>query len=498
MNFTSLLAQSSQVQSNPAQLSLGYLISLLIMSVVILLVLILKLRMQAFLALLLSSLFVAVGSCKELTGGAGTLELAHIGDHIHQSMGSSLGFIATIVGLGAIFGALLEDSGGAKSLAQSLIGLFGDRRAPWAMVLTGFIISIPVFLDVALVVLAPIIYALSRRTGKSVLTYGLPLLAGLAVTHAFVPPTPGPVWVAYELGVGLGWVILFGTVVGIPAAIVGGVFLPPRMAERLHVAAPERIDEPEGEAGCKLPSLMSVLILIGLPIALILLGTIVKEAMAWDLDGGLSRSQYANELSTRISRAGVGVKLITFVGHPIISLIITTLASLIFLGYRRGVDRNRLMQMTTRSLGPAGVIILITGAGGVFKGIMGESGVADALKEVCQGWGLNVIVLAFLFAFFVRVAQGSATVAMVTAAGLMASMTEELSQPQLALVVIAISAGATAVSHVNDSGFWMVGRYLMMTEKQTFETWTVISTVIALTGFFLTLCLWHILPLVGV
>ena len=203
-----LIGQQSSLlgaASGEHSLSLTYLLCLLVAAVALLLLLILKLRVQAFLALILASLFVAVGSSQEMTGGAGELELAKIGAEITNGMGSSLGFIATIIGLGAIFGSLLEHSGGAQSLAKSLLKLFGEKRASWAMVLTGFIISIPVFLDVALVILAPILYALSKKTGKSVLAFGLPLLAGLMVTHAFVPPTPGPVWVAYELGVGLGW-----------------------------------------------------------------------------------------------------------------------------------------------------------------------------------------------------------------------------------------------------------------------------------------------------
>lgn len=495
-----LLGQQNTVSaqtSQPESLSLTYLLCLLVAAVILLLILILKLRMQAFLALILASLFVAVGSSKELTGGAGKLELTQIGDQIQAGMGSSLGFIATIIGLGAIFGSLLEHSGGAQSLARSLLRIFGEKRASWAMVLTGFIISIPVFLDVALVILAPILYALSKKTGKSVLAFGLPLLAGLMVTHAFVPPTPGPVWVAYELGVGLGWVILFGCIVGLPTAIVGGILVPKRMAEKLYIAPPEEFDEGPTDDS-QLPSFTSVLLLIGLPIALILIGTIVKEYVAVGVDSGLSRADYAKAVSSAISSSGLGLKFLYFLGHPIIALLLATVLALIYFGYARGYDKTELMIVTTKSLGPAGIIILITGAGGVFKGVMGASGVSDALRDVCDGWGIPILLLAYLFALFVRVAQGSATVAMVTAAGLMTSMVEGLSQPQLALVVVAIAAGASAVSHVNDSGFWMVSRYMLMTEKQTFQTWTVISTVVSVVGFLLASLLWLLLPYLGV
>ena len=505
-----LLAEQSLEKTQG--LSLTYLLSLLILAVLVLLFLILKLRMQAFLALILASLFVAIGSSKEFTGGAGTLELATIGNKIQDGMGGSLGFIATIIGLGAIFGALLEHSGGAQSLAKSLLRIFGEKRASWAMVLTGFIISIPVFLDVALVIIAPIIYALSRKTGKSVLAFGLPLLAGLMVTHAFVPPTPGPVWVAYEMGVSLGWVILLGCIVGFPTAIIGGILLPSILAKRLYIAPPEEFEELSAEDEANLPSLTSILVLIGLPIVLMLVGTVVKEYVAADIERAAvvqsmdvvdreipknRKAAYEKAVSEKVSESGFVSKSLLFLGHPIIALLLATVGALFYLGYGRGYDKSVLMDVTTKSLGPAGMIILITGAGGVFKGIMGDSGVSEALSVACKNWGIHVLVLAYLFALFVRVAQGSATVAMVAAGGLMAGVVQDLSQPQLALVVVAIAAGATAVSHVNDSGFWMVSRYMLMTEKQTFSTWTVISTVVSLFGFGLSLGLWYLLPTLG-
>ncbi|MFK7766574.1 MAG: GntP family permease [Mariniblastus sp.] len=521
MPLTSLETSFTLIgQTAPNGLSLTYLLSLLVVAVVFLLVLILKFRVQAFLALILASLFVAMGSSSELAGG--TLQLTQIGDQIKNAMGGSLGFIATIIGLGAIFGAMLEHSGGAQSLAKSLLRIFGEKRASWAMVVTGFIISIPVFLDVALVIIAPILYALSRKTGKSVLAFGLPLLAGMMVTHAFVPPTPGPVWVAYELGVGLGWVILFGCIVGLPTAIIGGILVPKRMAEKLYIAPPEEFEESTPLEDAELPSLMSILVLIALPIVLILAGTVVQEYIASGIDRevlfktvgaqdkivDLSGNEvtntpkarkkiYEGTVSKELAAANLGLKFLFFLGHPVIALLLATVAALIYLGYMRGFDRTELMDVSTKALGPAGIIILITGAGGVFKGVMIESGVADALSTACENWGIPVLLLAYLFAVFVRVAQGSATVAMVTAAGLMTAMVDGLSQPQLALVVVAIAAGASAVSHVNDSGFWMVSRYMMMTEKQTFQTWTVISTVVSVVGFLLAALIWNLLPMIG-
>lgn len=509
LSFLTASADASSL-SDSQSLSLTYLLVLLVTAVAVLLFLILKFRMQAFLALIFASLFVAVGSSKELTG-SGDLELANIGNEIQSGMASSLGFIATIVGLGAIFGALLEHSGGARSLAKALLKIFGEKRASWAMVTTGFIISVPVFLDVALVIIAPVIYALSRKTGKSVLAFGLPLLSGLMVTHAFVPPTPGPVWVAYELGVSLGWVIFFGGLIGVPTAIVGGVLVSKQLSERIYIPPPEfdeTDDFDEADLG-ELPSFTSILLLIGLPVLLILVATVVKENIAKDIQRSAvvesldqierehpqARKQaYEAAVNQEVQKSATATKICLFLGHPIIALLLATLGALVYLGYGRGYDKTVLMDVTTKSLGPAGIIILVTGAGGVFKNIMGASGVSEALSVACENLELNVLVLAYLFAVFVRVAQGSATVAMVTAGGLMSGMIQDLSQPQLALVVIAIAAGATAVSHVNDSGFWMVSRYMRMTEKQTFQTWTLLSTVVSVVGFVFALGLWYLLP----
>jgi Gnt-I system low-affinity gluconate transporter len=230
--------------------------------------------------------------------------------------------------------------------------------------------------------------------------------------------------------------------------------------------------------------------LIGVPILLIVLGTVAKEFLASGIATGLSKAEYDAALLAARGEAGFWVNALLFLGHPIVSLLIATLGALVFLGYFRKVDRAVLMDVTTRSLGPAGIIILITGAGGVFKKFLGESGVSDALKQSFEGTGIPVLLLAYVFAVLVRVAQGSATVAMVTAAGLVASLTGGLSQPQLALVVVAIAAGASAVSHVNDSGFWMVGRYLRMTEKQTLQTWTIVSTIVSVVGYGVAQLVW--------
>ncbi|GEN89271.1 gluconate transporter [Oceanobacillus sojae] len=369
-----------------------------------------------------------------------------------------------------MFGEVLRASGGAERLAFTLVDKFGEKRAQWALGLTGFIVAIPVFLDVALVILIPILYSLAIRTRKSLLYYGIPLLAGLAVAHSFIPPTPGPIAVASVLGVDLGWMMLFGVIAGIPAMIVAGPIFGRYIGNKIHVDVPEHIKEEEerkkanNEEGKLLPSFGMICFLILSPLVLILFNT----------TGGI------------LLKEGIFKEVVTFIGHPFVALIIATLLSMYFLGKRRGVTKNEMQSMTTKALEPAGIVILITGAGGVFKEVLIESGVGDAMGELMASSGFPLVLLAFLISTFVRVAQGSATVAMITAAGLISPILDmtELSQPMLALIAISIACGATVLSHVNDSGFWLVNRLFAMTEKDTLKSWTVMETIIGLVGFF--------------
>ncbi len=460
--------------------STGWLVGTLIAAIALILFLILKWRVQAFIALLLASVFVGVVS--------GTMELTEVGDTIMASMGSSLGFIATIIGLGAIFGAMIEHSGGAQSLANGLLKFFGEKKANWAMLMTGFLISIPVFLDVALVIIAPILYALARRTGRSLLVFGLPLLAGMVVTHSFVPPTPGPTWVAYEFGIPIGTVILWSVLVGLPTAIIAGIFIGGKVATRIHIAPPP-LEAPEEQNP---PSFWMITTILMLPIILIVAGSLVEQAVGSGIAEGLTKQARGVELAALMKAAPAWQQGVAFFGHPILALLLSTTLTLWVLGAKRGVPKAQLMEVATRALGPAGIIILITGAGGVFKGMLGKTGVGDALAEMLGGLGVTPVILAFLFSAISRIAQGSATVAMVMAASLMSPLLlqMDLSDAKLSLVVIAIAAGAAGFSHVNDSGFWMVSRYFRMTEKQTFQTWSLVSTAVGFIGVVFASLLW--------
>ncbi len=421
------------------------------LSVALLLFLIVKVKLQPFVALLAVSMLAAFA----------TMPPERVMACIELGMGRTLGAIAVVVGLGAMFGQLLEASGGAERLTLSLLRVFGEKRASWALTLAGFLVAVPVFFDVGFVILVPLVYAFSRRSGRSLLCYGIPLLAGLAVTHAFVPPTPGPIAVAQLVGADLGRVIMFGALIGLPCAVLAGPVFGGWIGGRIH-AVPPPLDEGDG-AGVRdegLPGFGMVFGILVLPLLLIV-GKTVSEAVLAD---------------------GSGVRMVLGVaGHPFSALMCATLLAFRLLGTCRGLTRDQVHEIATAALAPAGLIILVTGAGGVFKQVLEESGAGGVLAGGLSSIGMHPIWAAFLIALTVRAVAGSATVAMTTAGGIMSPLLVG-SEVEPALVVIAIAAGATAVSHVNDSGFWLVSRYFNLDTRDTLRSWTVMETIIGVTG----------------
>lgn len=432
------------------------LIVAVFLGIAVLLFLILKVRLQAFIALLICSIVVG------LVAGMAPLMIITT---MQDGMGSTLGFVAMVVGLGAMFGAILESSGGAEALAQQLLKIFGEKKASWALMLTGFIVAIPVFFDVAFIILVPLVYALQRKTKKSLLLYAIPLLAGLAITHAFIPPTPGPVAVADILKADLGWVILIGFLAGVPTAIICGPLFARFIARRIQVEAPKMATE-QVKAD-KLPSIYLIIGIIALPIILILSNTLINSPMMAD-----------SNIPTAVGST------LQLLGHPFAALIIANLIAWYFLGVRSGFSKDKMLQITTRSMEPAGIIILLTGAGGVFKQMLVNTGTGEMLASYFAEAGFSILLFAFIAAAIVRILQGSATVAMITAAGITAPLlAANIAEIDKALLVIAIASGASILSHVNDSGFWLVGKYLNLSEKQTFSSWSVMTTLLALVGF---------------
>lgn len=459
------------------------LLTVAALGIALLLVLIIKVRLQPFVALLTVSVAVGLAAGLSVTELFGTVQKSDAVSMIETGMGGILGHVAIIIGLGTMLGAILEVSGGAEVLSSRLLRLFGEKREPLAMGLTGLIFGIPVFFDVGIFVLAPIVYAAAKRSGKSILLYCMPLLAGLSMTHAFLPPHPGPVAAAGLFKVDLGWIILMGILCGIPAVLAAWGYAA-WIGKRIFVPVPQDMVEAADEAKAAVTaeksaagvepaaggkadeapvSLGTVLTIIGTPLILILLATFSSIALA----------------------PSTGRSVIEFFGHPFVALTIALLMSYYLLGVRRGWSRKSLETVSTASLKPVGNIILVVGAGGIFGAVLKGSGVATALSDTFHDVGLPVIVLAYLLSLVLRVAQGSATVAIVTTAGIVVPLVEGqgMSQAHLALIIMAISAGSIFASHVNDGGFWMVSKYFGITERDTLKSWTVLESVLSVAGF---------------
>lgn len=436
---------------------MNYLLMLsVIAGIASLLILVLYFKLPAFISLLIASI---------VTGLLAGLSAQKMIATIQEGMGSTLGFVATIVGLGAMFGAILEKSGGADAIAHYLLNKAGQNKSPLALGFTGLIISIPVFFDVAFILLIPIIYAIQKNTRKSLLLYAIPLLAGLAFGHAFVPPTPGPIAVAEIIGAEMGWVILTSIIIGIPTVILCGVLFGKFIAKHIHIDSPELALDPsynDSFSDKQMPSFGLTIGIVFLPIVLILLHTCI--------DSGLIS---VNNILV--------IQLVALIGHPFSALIIANIIAWILLGIKKGYSANELSKISIQSMAPAGAIILVTGAGGVFKQVLVNTGAGKLLAELLLHAGVSVVFFAYLSAAIIRLLQGSATVAMITAASLLAPLilAGMYSPLQMAALVTAIAAGATIFSHVNDSGFWLVKQYLGLTENQTFKSWSLMTLLIS-------------------
>lgn len=443
---------------NVAELDTTRLVIAAIIGLALLLVLIIKFKVHAMLSILIGA--IAIG----LIAG---MPFEEIVTAVDDGIGNTLKGIALLVGLGSMFGAILEASGGAQTLAVTMVKKFGDEKAAWALGITGLVISIPVFFDAGLIILIPLAFSLAKRTKKSSLFYAIPLLAGLAVGHAFIPPTPGPVLVATMLNVELGWVILVGVCCGFFAMIVAGPVWGAICGKKFYVPVPDQIANQEDIDESKLPSFASVVTIIMIPLVLIILKSVAGVVPAL---------------------AGVA-PLFNFLGQPFAALLIATLAAMFILGTRHGYMMPELEKILTKSLEPTGLILLVTACGGVLRYILQYSGLGEIIGNAVASINLPIVVVAFLVAALVRICVGSATVAMTMAAGIVAAMPEiaSLSPMYLACVVAAVAGGATVCSHFNDSGFWLVRSLIGLDEKTTLKTWTIMETLVGGTGFIVAL-----------
>lgn len=449
----------------------GPLLMIALAAVALLLVLIMKFRLHAFISLVLVSLLV---------GLATRIPLDELVDTLIGGFGDTLAEVGLLVGLGAMVGRLLEVTGGADVLATTLVNRFGARRAPLALGVASLIFGFPIFLDAAFVVFVPIIFTVATRFGGSVLLYALPSLGAFAVMHAFVPPHPGPVAAAEMLGADMGLTLLVGVVVAIPTWYLTGYLGGRLIGRRVDVPVPDLAltsgsSKTDGEGNeLPAPKFGTVLAILLLPMVLIF------------FDTGL------NTLSTAgvVDDGATWVQALQVLGSTPIALLITAVLSVVVLG--RGRSKASVEEIVNDALGPVCSIILITGAGGMFGEVLHVSGIGTALASTLNDLGFPLILAAFVISTVLRVAQGSATVALTTTAGLLAptvAATEGLSPLYRVLLVLAIACGATVLSHVNDSGFWLVGRFLGMDVKTTLKTWTVLETLIGTVGFLLVLLL---------
>lgn len=429
-----------------------------VIGLALLLVLIIKFKIHAMLSILIGA--VTIG----LIAG---MPFEEIVSAVDDGMANTLKGIALLVGLGSMFGAILEISGGAQTLAVTMVKRFGDEKAAWALGITGLVIAMPVFFDAGLIILIPLAFSLAKKTGKSSLFYAIPLLAGLAVGHAFIPPTPGPVLVATMLNVDLGWVILVGVFCGIFAMIVAGPVWGSICGKKFYIPVPEHVANQEDIDESKLPGFGTVVGIILIPLFLIIMKSVAGVVPAL---------------------AGVqGV--FNFLGQPFMALLIATFAAMFLLGTRHGYSLEELEKVMTKSLEPTGLILLVTACGGVLRYILQYSGLGDVIGNAVASINLPIVIVAFLIAALVRICVGSATVAMTMAAGIVAAMPEiaGLSQMYLACVVAAVAGGATVCSHFNDSGFWLVRSLIGVDEKTTLKTWTIMETLVGGTGFLVAL-----------
>nr|WP_296775099.1 gluconate:H+ symporter [Rhodococcus sp. (in: high G+C Gram-positive bacteria)] len=447
------------------------------LAIAVLLVVIIKVKLEPFVALLIVGLGLALAAGLPVSEIVGTAIKSNE-SLLETGFGGILGHIAVIIGLGTVLGAILERSGGAQALTSKLLGIFGERGAPIAMGLLGLIFGIPVFFDIGIFVLAPLVYVAARQGGKSLVLYALPMLAGLSMTHAFLPPHPGPVALGGLLEVNLGWLILMGFVCGIPGFIAAGLVWGNWIGKRVIVDVPEDFIndadvEPEGTGGTSVATKRPV---VTTPPSVGLIGTIIAVPLVLILGA---------TFGSILLDPGNLLEVLTFLGTPAVALLIAVLIAFYVLGIRRGSTVQELSTLTGESLRPVGMLLLVVGAGAFFGKVISATGIGTALADAMAAAGLPIIVLAYVISCALRIAQGSATVAIVTTGGIVGPLVaaQDYSPMATALVAMAIASGSIILSHVNDGGFWIISKFFNMTVKQTLQTWTVLETILSVVSF---------------
>lgn len=453
-------------------MSTSMLLIIAALGVLLLLLLVIKAKVQPFVALLLVSLIVALAS------GIPAGEVMKV---MTAGMGGVLGSITIIIGLGAMLGRMIEHSGGAESLANYFSKKLGPKRTIAALTVAAFILGIPVFFDVGFIILAPVIYGFAKVAKVSPLKFGLPMAGVMLTVHVALPPHPGPVAAAALINADVGWLTIIGLLICIPVGVVAyfaakslnrrQYALSVEVLEQLQLADPEPKPENHPPITDRMnpPGAWLITALIVIPIAIIMLGTV----------------------SATVLEAGSPVReALSLIGSPGVALMIALILAFYFLAVRRGWSLQHTSDVMGGALPTAAVVILVTGAGGVFGKVLVESGVGKALASVLADVGLPLIPAAFIISLALRASQGSATVAILTTGGLLSEAVVGLNSIQLVLVTLAMCFGGLGLSHINDSGFWIVTKYLGLSVADGLKTWTVLTTILGLVGFALTWLVW--------
>ncbi|MBN4909601.1 MULTISPECIES: gluconate:H+ symporter [unclassified Mammaliicoccus] len=435
-----------------------YLLIITLLSIVIVILGVALWKWHAFISLTVAGLFLAI-----MAG----LSPEKIVTAYESGVGDVLGHLVGILALGTILGKLMSDSGAGMQISDYLIKVLGPKKLPWAMMLSGFIIGIPVFFEVGIVILLPLVISIHKTTKTNILLIAIPLLAGLSIVHGIVPPHPGAMTAIGIYDADLGKVLLYALIIALPTAIIAGPIFGKFISKRLTPENSPNILKVNNET-TSLPSVPVSFFIIVLPVLLMLLSIITP---------------YLGSLPSLLKNT------LLFVGSPVIALLISCFVAFYLLGFKQGMNRNTIKRLVEDCILPIGSIILIIGAGGGFKEILIETGVGETIAQMTENLSLSPLLLAFLVAGLIRVATGSATVALTTAAGIVSPIIQNLSGVNLELLVIATGAGSLMLSHVNDAGFWMVKEYLGLNVKETFKTWTVMETMLSVVAFLIAFAL---------
>jgi len=440
--------------------STGRLVTAAIVGIVVLVALIVWLKLHPFLSLMIGAAVLAVVAGLPYTDAFSSFT---------SGLGETVAGVGILIALGAIIGKMLIDSGGADQIVDTVLAKTPAKRLPWALAFAAFIIGIPLFFEVGVVLLIPVVMLVARRSKLSMIAVGIPALAGLSALHGLVPPHPGPLIAIDALKADLGLTLGLGLLVAIPTVAVAGPLLAKPLSRWVPLEPPtEILGAGERDEDAKRPSFGLALAVVLLPVVLMLAKTLAETVGFED--------------------TGVG-SVLDFIGTPLEALLITALVSLVAFGTLQGRGRGQISKLVDSSFAPIASILLIVGAGGGFKQTLVDTGVGDVIANGLDGAPISPLLAAWLVAVLIRVATGSATVATVTAAGIVAPLAEGLPASHVALMVLAIGAGSVFLSHVNDAGFWLVKEYFKMTVGQTFKTWSLMECVLSVTALIAILLL---------